>query len=123
MVWRNGTRETFGTSLMIDRALTCRNSIPRNSPRPTCRSTRSSAANNASGVASSGSSANRQRSSGVRAVATFLTIVEHLFDYQERNEVLSFADLSQDHGRRLAVPGRRESDHRTGSGSRATEQG
>ena len=31
-------REAWGTSLMIDRALTCRNSMPRNSPRPISRS-------------------------------------------------------------------------------------
>src|SRR4051794_33279701 len=38
MVWRNGRRLPAGRVLMIDRARTCRNSIPRNSPRPMWRS-------------------------------------------------------------------------------------
>src|SRR5918993_3563856 len=38
MVWRKGRRPEAGGGLMIDRALTWRNSMPRNSPRPMWRS-------------------------------------------------------------------------------------
>src|SRR5215210_5678579 len=39
MVWRKGRELDAGSVLMIDRARTWRNSMPRNSPRPTWRST------------------------------------------------------------------------------------
>src|SRR5215207_5111066 len=71
MVWRKGRELPAGRVLMMDRALTWRNSMPRNSPRPTWRSTSGKSA----ACASSPSVLHRTR--GERSERTFATLPRH----------------------------------------------
>src|SRR5487761_1801349 len=76
MVCRNVMRDWGGTRLMICFAFTWRNSRPRYSPMPTCRSTSSSSENSMGWPPSS--SANRHRKPSPGGIDRHS--IEHMFD-------------------------------------------